>query len=641
MCILENLHQSTHLGEKTLKNLFTQRNIIVSVLILLTLTTISYAEEATRGFELPDGATERLGKGRIYSMQYTEDGTRLALATSMGVWLYDTTVFTEIYLLKKHSRYAEYLAFSPDGKILATADRRGVINFWDTDTGKHKLKLPTHGGIVKINFSSDGRTFGILESNGSVKVLDTQTWEEIHSFNEIINYVAFGIFSTAFSPKSFNIATGDQNGVVSIYEPISNTKIHEFKELNNIVKPVAFSSDDTFVAASNYNKICWWNTDKEERMHLIDDQYSTALTFSPEDSLIGSGSLNGDIHLWDVATGEQRQEMKGHTARVIDLAFSSDLRTIASASVDGSVRIWDVFSGKELHVFDGHFGNFTCLDVSLDGSQVVAPTHDRTVCLWDVASGKLNTTFDKEGFFAVAEVVFNPTKNIIATASYGRFISLWNSETGEQITMLKGHEDHVLSADFSPDGKTIVSGSQDKKVRLWDLDTFKVKHKLEGHEIAVTSVAFSPDGTTIASGGKDATVRIWDANTGIEIHVLEGHELGVLGVAYGPDASIIGSVAETDKIILWNASTGAKMRVIKGNESGATSILFHPNGSMLATGYKSGKIQLFNVGSGETLCKFPGHLKQVTDLGFAADNILVSRSDDGVLYMWDVSAVTQ
>ena len=163
---------------------------------------------------------------------------------------------------------------------------------------------------------------------------------------------------------------------------------------------------------------------------------ATALTFSPEDSLIASGGIRGDIRLWDVATGEQQQELKGHTKRVTDIAFSSDLRTIASASVDGSVRIWDVFSGKELHVFDGHFGNFTCIGVSPDGSKVVAPTHELTVCLWDVESGKLNTTFDKEGYYAVNEVVFHPTKNMIATASSGRFISLWDRDTDKRITML-------------------------------------------------------------------------------------------------------------------------------------------------------------------------------------------------------------
>ena len=627
-----------------MKNTHKQKHIITSTLILLILTITPHIQAAEKGFELPDGATARLGKGRIYSMQYTEDGTRLALATSMGVWLYDTIGFTEIYLLKKHkNRYAEYMAFSPDGKLLATADRIGTIHLWNTDTGNHKKGLRIQGGIVKIVFSRDGETFSILGARGSLQVRDTLTWEEKHNMSDILNYGEQGIYSLALSPDSFNIAAGDRNGLVSIYDPFSKSKKHELEGFEHIITEVALSSDDNFVVATNFRTIGWWDTNKEEIKHLIDrDLNVTALTFSPDDSLIASGSQVGDILLWDVNTGEQRQQMKGHTAKVIDIAFSSDLRTVASASVDGSVRIWDVFSGKELHVFDGYFGNFTCLDVSPDGKTVVAPTHDRTVCLWDVESAKLDTTYDKEGFFSVAEVAFNPTQNIIATASYGKFISLWDRDTDKLIKILKGHKDHVFSADFSPDGKTLVSGSKDMTVRLWDVDTLEEKQALEGHELAVTSVAFSPDGTTIASGGKDAIVRIWDANTGAKKHVLEGHELGVLSVAYSPDGTTLASVAETENIHMWNVATGKSNNLIVSDESALSSVVFHPNGKVIATGSRLGVVQLFDVNSGESLRKFESHLQRVTDLAFALDGAkLISRSDDGILYVWDVSSITQ
>ena len=146
-------------------------------------------------------------------MQYTEDGTRLALATSIGIWLYDTIEFTAIYLLKGHEVYADSIAFSPDGKILATADRTGEINFWDTDTGVHQLALTIQGGIIEIVFSRDGGQFGMLDGNGSVMIWDTHTWEEEHEFSEIVNYLQQGIFSTALSPNNFSIVAGDQNGV--------------------------------------------------------------------------------------------------------------------------------------------------------------------------------------------------------------------------------------------------------------------------------------------------------------------------------------------------------------------------------------------------------------------------------------------
>lgn len=85
-----------------MKHIFTQKHILIATILILTLTNIIHAQEANKGFELPEGATARLGNGSINKMQYTQDGTRLALTTSMGIWLYDTINFTPIYLLKKH-----------------------------------------------------------------------------------------------------------------------------------------------------------------------------------------------------------------------------------------------------------------------------------------------------------------------------------------------------------------------------------------------------------------------------------------------------------------------------------------------------------------------------------------------------------
>lgn len=665
--IIKYLRKSTEnniIRRQTLKNTITQIHTITLTLILLMLTTVVYGQVAHKSIQLPEDATKRLGKGRIYNMQYTEDGTRLALATTMGVWIYDTIAFTELYLLKEHDRrFAEYMAFSPDGKILATADRYGDVNLWDTDTGEHQQQLKSQEGIAEIVFGTDGDTFAILSTEGSVILWDMLTWEEEQKFTNILSFRDQGIFGIALSPNSFNILTGHQHGLVAVYDPLTNAKIKEFDELKGMVTEVVFSSDDKFVAAADYSSICWWDTEKEEMTHNIGENlYVSTITFSPEDSLIATGSQIGDIRLWDVNTGEQRQTMKGHTARVIDIAFSSDLRTVASASIDGSVRIWDVFSGKALHIFDGHFGNFSCFDVSPDGTKVVAPTMDLTVCLWDVASGKLDTTFDKEGYFGVAEVAFSPTQNIIATASYGKFISIWDRETDKLLKMLKGHEESVLSTAFSPNGKTLVSGSKDKTVRLWDVETLEVKHVLEGHQLPVTSVAFSPDGTTFASGGMDAIVRLWDANTGEIKHVLGEDlleeidpdeaiivgavpgdlvltkpELAVLGVAFSPDSTTVASISKTANITLWDVATGEQNRVIVSDEPALSSILFHPDGKVIVTGSQSGVVQLFDVATGETLRQLSGHLKQVTDLAFASGGTtLISRSDDGVLYVWDV-----
>ena len=202
-----------------LRNITTQKHTIKYILILVMIAITVHVEAADNSVELPDGVEARLGKGRIFSMQYSDDGTRLALATSMGVWIYDTVTYKEVYLLKGHDRRpAQILAFSTDGKMLATAAMFGTVNFWDTDTGEHQHQIIIEEGIVKVVFGIDGSTFCILGGSGSVMLFDILNWEEKHNYENILDFRKEGIFSMAISPDSFNIVTGHQNGRVAIYD---------------------------------------------------------------------------------------------------------------------------------------------------------------------------------------------------------------------------------------------------------------------------------------------------------------------------------------------------------------------------------------------------------------------------------------
>lgn len=621
------------------------KNIIhITLTITLLITTTLYTptlfaqdNDIHESIRLPENAAARLGKGRIYDMQYTEDGTRLAVATSIGIWLYDTIDFKEIYLLKGHKNHAEFMAFSPDGKTLISAESSGTVIVWDTETGVPELEFKSSVGAINVSFSDDGDTIGILGGDGSVRLWDPDTAEEKQAFEDIIDFAVQGIFSTAFNPNNFMIATGHDNGNVSITDPFSGLNQHTLEGHKGFVSTLGFSADGSLIASGDWRNIRIWDTDSGDQILHHNEIIGVGnLTFSPDGSLLASSSANGDIILLDTNTGEHRHVMKGHTGRGLRIAFSSDLRTLASASVDGSVRIWNVFSGEEIHNFPNHFGNFTCFDISADGKTVVAPTYDLTVCLWDMESGNLDTTFDKEGYFGVAEIAFNPSDTIIATASYGNFISVWNRETGEQMHTLKGHEDDVTTAVFSPDGKTLATGSWDRTIRIWDVDTGKQLRMWEAHTNFVNQVLFSPDGTTLVSGSDDMTIRLWDPETGTQKQVLKGHESGVSSVAYSPDGTTLASADKTPSIRLWNAATGEFTRTLDVDASVAICIAFSPDSSILAVGKQFGVVQLIEVATGNSLHQFIGHLKPVTDIAFTPNGTqVVSRCDDGILYVWN------
>lgn len=622
-----------------------QTNRVIFVITLFILAaTVSDSQVKTYTIDLPDGATARLGKGRIHDMQYTEDGTRIAASTSMGIWIYDATTFNPLYLLRKHTKHADHLSFSPNGKILASADFRGAIHIWDIDTGKHKKKLKNQLSVLSMTFNKNGDTLGVVARYNTVLLWDTNTWDTKQEFRGVLKMVEQSAMSVAISPDNFLVGTGNLDSSITLSDPVSavNRQMNKTHG-DSYVGSVAFNQDETLLASASSGDIRIWNTKTGEQKQRIQGIRGIGrLVFSPDGNLLACASLLGKIHLFHVDTGKKFRVFTGHSGGALRIAFSSDMRTISSAGLDGSIRIWNVLTGEQIHAIEEHFGNFSCFDVSPDGKTVVAPTRDLTVCKWNLTSAKVEKTFNKEGHFSVAEIAFDPTGNIIATASHGNFISLWNSETGKLLKILRGHDDHLSSVMFSPDSRTIVSGSDDTTVRLWDTETYKKKQVLIGHEEAVTCVAYSPDGTIIASGSVDDTIRLWDADTGEEKDVLAGHESDVVDLAFSPTGDKIASVALSSEIFVWHVGSNELDKVIHAGNSTIASVVFHPKGKVVAIGWKTGDVELISVDSEQSLHKFSGHLKQVTDLGFASDgNKLVSRSSDGVLYVWDVSGVVK
>ena len=195
-----------------------------------------------------------------------------------------------------------------------------------------------------------------------------------------------------------------------------------------------------------------------------DNVYS--VSFSPDGTLLASGSSDDTIKLWDVATGEEIRTLTGHTNIVYSVSFSPDGNTLASGSWDDTIKLWNVDTGKEIRTLTGHTDDVYSVSFSPDGTLLASGSSDDTIKLWDVA-------------------------------------------TGEEIRTLTGHTNIVYSVSFSPDGNTLASGSWDYTIKLWDVDTGEEIRTLTGHTNIVWSVSFSPNHTMLASGSWDYTIKLW------------------------------------------------------------------------------------------------------------------------------------
>ncbi len=248
--------------------------------------------------------------------------------------------------------------------------------------------------------------------------------------------------------------------------------------------------------------------------------------------------------------------LEGHTNSVNSVSFSPDGSMLASGSSDKRIRLWNAATGVLLHTLTGHEGGVKSVTFSPDGSMLVSGGDDNTIRLWDVATRKELKTLEGHTT-SVRSVAFSPDGSMLASGSDDNTIRLWDVATGEEPKILRGEwwNDRIESVAFSPDGSMLVSGGADNTIRLWDVATGKELMTLTGHRSLVYSVAFSPDGSMLASGSADNTIRLWDVSTGKGLNTLELSSIwqgySVYSVTFSPDGSMLASGSDDNTIRLW------------------------------------------------------------------------------------------
>jgi WD40 repeat protein len=156
---------------------------------------------------------------------------------------------------------------------------------------------------------------------------------------------------------------------------------------------------------------------------------------------------------------------------------------------------------------------------------------------------------------------------------------------------------------FDPQGRWLASGSEDKTVKLWDTDSGELVRTLEGHQDIVRSVAFDPQGRWLASGSDDEAVKLWDVESGHTVHSLEGHKAWVTSVAFDPNGRWLASASYDNTVRLWHVS-GRLLYTLKANNGWALSVAFEPQGNWLVAGYANGAVCVWDPETGECLNTF-------------------------------------
>ena len=630
---------------------------------------------------LPEGATARLGKGEITDIKFSPDGNRFAVATSIGIWLYDAQTGTELALWTGHQHKVTAIAFSPDGSILASGARGGEARLWHTATAELLETISEVGQVESLVFSNAGTKLTWALRNWKLRQWEKGIGAHKHVAlkpdKDAIRETREPVMELSPNAQVLVTATPlayrrNQRFPIRVWDTRTGTLSFTLTEHTRWIRSLAFSPDNqTFASGDESKTIFLWDVKSGERRATFKTPGGGhyALAFSPNGNLLASGSSDGTIYLWDATkTGEHWWDtvgqylssliLDGHNARVTNLAFSPDGKTLISGGQDGTVRAWDTLTGKQRFACSEFMGPVWGLVFAENGKTLTSVNkfgYPTLLHVWDVNSG---SRLSMQLFTKMRAEAISPDATTLAARRKKRW-HLWDISKNRAAAVLTGYKEKEWDVQFafSPDGQTVASGSRDGRVRSREVPNrprsalkqlFSGAEKIpprftrKAHNGEVNQLAFSPDGKTLATSGWDGKICLWDTNTGTALSKLTEHGHPMTALVFSPDGKTLASAARHE-LCLWDIGTPDISLRTRNKERRPTikALVFSPDSGTLVSGSRNSRIQLWDAHTGSLLSTHAADTGQMNVFVFSPDGkTLVSGSSNGTILLWDWEKIT-
>ena len=509
------------------------------------------------------------------------DGTTIAAAESSGgVRLWNTQTGKSLSVLAiAEFQAADRLAWSSDGRKLAASGLPGTsLAVWDLSTREAQIIPTGHNDEINgLAYSRDGRWLATASTDETVRIWDLDQGRQFACLEPGQSHVK----CVRFSHDDQYLATSGTHGAVKVWNATDWSLVANYETGADRVDSIAFSPDDAVLGfGDDFGIVREWDWKLNRVRRVIDSQQGRILcvAYSRNGDAFATAARDGSVCIWEFTTEEPTGAitLTGGSAAV----FGRDSKTLFFGKAPGKVSAFD-FRGKSMEIFANKSGE-PIVGLSLQGSSRLLAAGGHFVDYLNLTDHSRPTPFlTLPGQINCISVT--PDEKVLLTGDSfpPHLVRLWDLQTGQSLGSLQGHGAAVVCLVFSPSGDVVASSSADDSIRLWDLGAQKQLRILEGHHAAVRCVSFSSDGRILASAGGDRQVRFWDPATGEASPLVLNHGASASAAAFCPDEPLLVTGDDDGYVRLWALRNGEELMVLGQLKDRVSRLLFSPDGSSL------------------------------------------------------------
>lgn len=578
----------------------------------------------------------RWGMGKFTDMEISPNDQTIALATTVGIFIVNRTNFAVLQHIDTVTDIVS-VAFSPDGAMLATGERDGLIRVWDLVSGEEHLSLGGHTRQVNdVTFSPDGHYIASASDDNTIRVWEARDGYPLHVLTGHVQPAR----AVAFSPDSSVLLSGGQ--------------------------------DFTLIA---WNHKAGALISKRSAGGKIND-----IQYFPNGQWVALAEESGRVELYDLLENQSKAQLTGLAAPTLSVSIHPGGEWVAGADGNGKTMVWDLAKTELFSASTRRFNRILntgavyshAVRFTHDGIHLISANWDNTFQAWQTAGWKETSSFTQAGFFTTRMAV-SPYSSLLAVQRVNDTIDVFDLQKSAFIYQLTGKI--VSDRSFSSDDKYLAVLASPGTVKVYEARTGREIYTFNGHS-NVNDLQFSNNGKYLAAG-TSTDLHLWSMNSGQEIKTIVNYGVSGCTVSYNwqelPVTYTTGfqwidffadrkaslcqitragwmthlkltrsltyaAAAGTSRIQTWDYDKNAAAVVMNdtyGYE--IQSLAISEKGDLVAAAMDDLSIRLYDASTGNELVRLFGHTQPITSIVFTPDTRhLITAALDGSIFLWGV-----